>query len=74
MVNNMHINLVKWKNSVGKELFALSKKNSKKNTEPTIAAGMDDQEELAQSATDAEIAKDDYTRVVTLSYDEVDPS
>jgi hypothetical protein len=59
---------------VGKELIAVTKKNGKKNSEPTIAAGMDDQEELEQSATEAEIVNDEYTRVVTLSYDEVDPS
>ncbi|MCM3768746.1 hypothetical protein [Neobacillus niacini] len=50
------------------------KKNDKKKTEPTLAPGMDDQEELEQSATDADIANHEYTRVVTLSYDEVDPS
>jgi hypothetical protein len=35
---------------------------------------MDDQEELEQNASREEIAKGDYTEVVTLSYDEVDPS
>ncbi|MFE8699454.1 hypothetical protein ACFYKX_02325 [Cytobacillus sp. FJAT-54145] len=39
-----------------------------------IAPGMDDQEELEQSATDEEIEKGEYTSVTTLSYDEVDPS
>ncbi|MCH5584923.1 hypothetical protein MK805_08045 [Shimazuella sp. AN120528] len=45
-----------------------------KQKEPTIANGMDDQEELDQKASKEEITKGDYTRVVTLSYDEVDPS
>jgi len=49
-------------------------KKDRKEKEPTIANGMDDQEELNQNASKEEIAKDDYTKVVTLSYDEVDPS
>ncbi|WP_200894729.1 hypothetical protein [Bacillus alveayuensis] len=42
--------------------------------EPTIAPGIDDDEELEQNATKEEIARGDYTEVTTLSYDEVDPS
>lgn len=42
--------------------------------EPTIAPGIDDNEELEQNATKEEIARGDYTEVTTLSYDEVDPS
>jgi hypothetical protein len=42
--------------------------------EPVIAPGMDDHEELEQPATKDEIARGDYTEVVTLSHDEVDPS
>jgi hypothetical protein len=52
----------------------VSKKNEKKNNGPSLAPGMDDQEELEQRASDTEIANGEYTRVVTLSYDEVDPS
>lgn len=47
------------------------KKNQDK---PTVAPGMDDQEELNQSATEKEIEENDYTSVTTLSNDEVDPS
>ena len=43
-------------------------------TDSKIAPGMDDQEELEQSATEGEIERGDYTSVTTLSYDEVDPS
>jgi len=39
-----------------------------------IAPGIDDQEELDQKATDEEIRKGNYTKVTTLSYDEVNPS
>ncbi|MBO9130744.1 hypothetical protein [Bacillus sp. 165] len=42
--------------------------------EPTIAPGMSDQQELRQSATEEEVERGEYTKVVTLSYDEVDPS
>ncbi len=42
--------------------------------EPTLAPGMDDQEELEQSASKNEIENGEYTKVTTLSYDEVDPS
>jgi hypothetical protein len=49
-------------------------KKEMKNIEPTIAPGIDDNEELGQEATKEEIARGDYTEVTTLSYDEVDPS
>jgi hypothetical protein len=42
--------------------------------EPTIAPGISDREELRQSATKEEIERGEYTKVTTLSYDEVDPS
>jgi hypothetical protein len=45
-----------------------------KKNKPTIAPGMDDQEELEQSASDTEVEKGEYTSVTTLSLDEVDPS
>ncbi|MGJ7912733.1 hypothetical protein [Neobacillus sp. LXY-1] len=41
---------------------------------PSIAPGMDDQEELEKSATEEEMESGEYTSVTTLSYDEVDPS
>lgn len=50
----------------------LNEKDKKK--EPTVAPGMDDQEELEQSATEEEVDRGEYTSVTTLSYDEVDPS
>ncbi|WP_197031494.1 hypothetical protein [Bacillus sp. UNC438CL73TsuS30] len=45
-----------------------------KKKDPTVAPGMDDQEELEQSATEEEVESGEYTSVTTLSYDEVDPS
>ncbi|WP_299092519.1 hypothetical protein [uncultured Metabacillus sp.] len=39
-----------------------------------IAPGMDDDQELNENATQEEIEKGESTKVVTLSYDEVDPS
>ncbi|MCM3568939.1 hypothetical protein [Neobacillus mesonae] len=48
--------------------------NRLKKQNPTLAPGMDDQEELDQSATPEEIENGEYTSVITLSYDEVDPS
>lgn len=50
------------------------KEKKGKKGESKIAPGMDDQEELKQDATEEEINKGDYTKVTTLSYDEVDPS
>jgi hypothetical protein len=48
----------------------------KKNSQefPKLAPGMDDEEELNEKATKEEIARGEYTKVVTLSFDEVDPS
>jgi hypothetical protein len=51
----------------------LNKKNEKK-IKPTLAPGMDDQEELNQSATNEEVKEGEYTSVTTMSFDEVDPS
>jgi len=45
-----------------------------KKKQPTVAPGMDDQEELNASATEKEVEDGEYTSVTTLSYDEVDPS
>lgn len=52
----------------------MEKRKNSKEKEPTIAPGMDDQEELEQNATNEEIEKGEYTSVTTLSFDEVDPS
>jgi hypothetical protein len=41
---------------------------------PKLAPGMDDEEELNEKATKEEIAQGEYTKVVALSFDEVDPS
>ncbi len=40
------------------------------DNEPTIATGIDDDEELSRKATPEEIKRGDYTRVVSLRYDE----
>ena len=45
-----------------------------KKKEPTIAPGIDDQEELNAGVTKKEVEDGEYTSVTTLSYDEVDPS
>ena len=45
-----------------------------KKNEPTIAPGIDDQEELNADATKKDVEDGEYTSVTTLSYDEVDPS
>lgn len=50
----------------------LIKKRS--NDEPTVAPGIDDQEELNAEATSQEKKKGDFTSVTNLSYDEVDES
>jgi hypothetical protein len=52
----------------------MTKGKGNRNSRPTIAPGIDDQEELEKSATEKEVKKGEYTRVTTLSFDEVDPS
>lgn len=52
----------------------MDKRKYDKKDQPSIAPGMDDQEELEQNATEEEVEKGEYTSVTTLSYDEVDPS
>ncbi|WML44779.1 hypothetical protein [Neobacillus sp. PS3-40] len=52
----------------------MSKRKGFRKNEPTIAPGMDDQEELEQKASEKEIEKGEFTSVTTLSFDEVDPS
>ncbi|MDE5413534.1 MAG: hypothetical protein LPK26_08430 [Bacillaceae bacterium] len=46
------------------------KKEQHLENEPQIATGIDDDEELSQKATKEEIERGDYTRVVSLRYDE----
>ncbi|MFC0297205.1 hypothetical protein [Geobacillus jurassicus] len=41
---------------------------------PTVAPGIDDDEELNEKATKEEIERGEYTRVVTLAWDEAEPS
>jgi hypothetical protein len=45
-----------------------------KKVEPSLAPGMDDNEDLQQEASEQEIKDENYTSVTTLSLDEVDPS
>jgi hypothetical protein len=52
----------------------MKNKIDNKQMKPTLAPGMNDQEELNQSATEKEVERGEYTSVTTLSYDEVDPS
>lgn len=50
------------------------KKNRELDNSPTIAEGMDPEDELKRDATATEIEKGEYTQVTTLSLDENDPS
>ncbi|MFT4416585.1 hypothetical protein ACLM5H_22225 [Fredinandcohnia humi] len=50
----------------------MKKRNA--NVEPTIAVGMDTENELQKDATMEEVNEGDYTHVITLSLDENDPS
>jgi hypothetical protein len=50
------------------------KKRNELSDNEQIASGMDDGPELNQNATEEESNQGDSTKVVTLSYDEVDPS
>lgn len=38
--------------------------------EPTMATGIDDDEELSERASEEEVKKGEYTKVVSLRYDE----
>jgi hypothetical protein len=49
-------------------------KKEQNQNEPTLAPGIDDQDELEQDATKKDIENGEYTSVTTLSYDEVGPS
>lgn len=45
-----------------------------KNEEPSIAVGMDTENDLEKDASMDDIEKGEYTQVTTLSLDENDPS
>ena len=49
-------------------------KQQKHTNEPTLAEGINTEDQLDREATSEEIAKGEYTKVVTLSLDENDPS
>jgi hypothetical protein len=49
------------------------KRNEDKNA-PTIAEGMNTEDDLNRSATSEEVEEGEYTSVTTLSLDENDPS
>ncbi len=53
-------------------VWNMKKKNHTK--EPTLAEGINTEDELDREATSQEIAEGEYTKVVTLSLDENDPS
>jgi hypothetical protein len=47
-------------------------KDKQANEEPTVAPGIDNDEELEQSASTNEVTKGDYTQVTTLTLDDLD--
>ncbi|WP_191992051.1 hypothetical protein [Bacillus aerolatus] len=49
-------------------------KKQKRTEEPTLAEGIDTEDELKRDATPEEISKGEYTEVTALSLDENDPS
>lgn len=49
-------------------------KKEKETNEPILAEGMNTEDELDKSATSTEISRGEFTKVVTLSLDENDPS
>jgi hypothetical protein len=55
-----------------KGVWNMKKQNH--DEEPTLAPGIHTEEELDKDATPEEIAKGEYTKVITLSLDENDPS
>jgi hypothetical protein len=48
--------------------------NKKREQQPSLAPGIDDDEELDQPATKEEIERGEFTEVTRLSFDEVDES
>lgn len=54
--------------------MTLREREDDKANFPMFAPGMDDEKELNQDATKAEIACGEYTKVYKLSFDEVESS
>jgi hypothetical protein len=54
--------------------MTLREREDDKTNFSSVAPGINDDEELNQDATKAEIARGEYTTVYKLSFDEVDPS
>lgn len=54
-------------------MYNLKKRDRDKDV-PTMAEGIDTEDELKRDATSEEIEKGEYTSVTTLSGDENDPS
>ncbi|GAA0501411.1 hypothetical protein GCM10008986_31080 [Salinibacillus aidingensis] len=52
----------------------MRKEKRRRKDEPTIAPGMDTEDELKEEATREEVEEGDYTNVTTVSWDENDPS
>ncbi|MGV3487932.1 MAG: hypothetical protein ACO1OC_05025 [Tuberibacillus sp.] len=52
----------------------MERKDQEEKKAPTIANGIDNDEELEADATEAEIKRGDYTKVTKLIWDEYDPS
>lgn len=52
----------------------MKKENRSSVDHPIIAEGINTEDELNKDASEEEVAKGDYTKVVTLSLDENDPS
>jgi len=52
----------------------MKKRKPGENGEPTLAEGIDTEDELNESASQEEIDKGEYTSVTTLSLDENDPA
>ncbi|WP_428909733.1 hypothetical protein [Niallia sp. Krafla_26] len=50
------------------------KKQKNSADKPTIAEGINTEDELQKDATTEEISKGEYTEVIALSLDENDPS
>lgn len=48
------------------------KKKPEAETEATVAPGIDNDEELEQSATDSEVEQGEFTEVTTLTLDDLD--
>jgi hypothetical protein len=70
----LNTNLILRKNKLNKEGKNMPKEKQSNKQGPTLAPGMNDQDELEQSASDREVEQGEFTSVTTLSYDEVDVS